>query len=996
MPPPLDPAPTRRSPPLRPDGTLGGDGLRKAVEASTEPTLQHTPATLKPTLKAGQITRATAPASGLPPELNNLSPAARFGKFVRVQKLGQGGMGEVWKAWDTELSRWVALKFLLGGDAEEIARFKREAQMAGKLSHPNIAAIYEVGTAQDRHYIAMQFVEGQTLKTFPRGNRRLHVRLIRDAALAVQFAHEQGIVHRDIKPENIMVVTRTKPATARTEKGKPAQSHHVYVMDFGLARATEGVSDLSVSGMVVGTPAYMSPEQSRGEKVDARADVYSLGASLYELITDRKPFVGKNVYDTIKKLQEEEAKPPRKIDSKIDVDLETIVLKCLEKDRARRYAGPADFAQELDRWLADEPIEARPISVAEKFVRKVQRNKVLSVVAGLGLTLAIASGVVFVVQRQTSEAALEAKDKGAREREARLRRLAVLWSAVVEKKAELRQLRSPVAISRPALEAAVAAVDEYIKEAPDSPQGLYIRARGRMYLGDLEPSKHDLREALARHPDFRPGWALLGMILITEYQSKLYAPHDSTRSERDRVYVDAAPLLRDAIDALARGWKPGEERMEAERWGLPWTRDDEVAQNVAGALRLMFVEHADAKALKFLEQQMAAYESEEYLAEIFRLSHQMRWLDRAIALAPGFEKLWHDRGTTKAELGNHRAAIADFDRAIELKNDYALAYVNRGIIKAILGEARAAIADYDRAIQLKRDNAEAYINRGNAKHDLGDFGSAIVDFDRAIGCESTSSVAHLNRGSAKLALGEHRAAIADYERAIELNKDFAEAYRGRGQALYRVDDHRAAIADFDHAIDLKKDYVEAYVDRGLAKKALGDPRAAIADFDYAIDLKKDFALAYLNRGNARGIVGNHHGAIADFDRAIELDKNLTLAYVNRGNAKQALGDFRGAIADCDRAINLNRDNALAFSNRGNAKLALGDLRAAIADYDRAIELKEDHSDAYANRGSAKRALDDLQGAITDYQAALRFAPRYWPHRASVEKFLCDARAMLKK
>src|SRR6185295_17814705 len=154
----------------------------------------------------------SGPRSGsepaVPEEALAAPPTARFGKFIRTRRLGAGGMGEVWKAWDTILGRWVALKFLKGGDDDEIARFRREAQTAGRLHHPNIAAIFEVDEDQSRHYIAMQFVDGQTLHTFPREDRRVLVKMIACAAQALQYAHEQGVIHRDLKPENLMVTSR--------------------------------------------------------------------------------------------------------------------------------------------------------------------------------------------------------------------------------------------------------------------------------------------------------------------------------------------------------------------------------------------------------------------------------------------------------------------------------------------------------------------------------------------------------------------------------------------------------------------------------------------------------------------------------------------------------------------------------------------------------------------------------------------------------------------
>ena len=144
----------------------------------------------------------------IPPEAVDPLPSQCYGKFVRVKRLGAGGMGEVWKAWDREIGRWVALKFLRGGDPEEIARFKREAQVAGRLNHPNICGIFEAGEDRGEHFIAMQYVEGQTLKTYPREDGAMLVKLVRFATRAVAYAHEQGVVHRDLKPENVMVGSR--------------------------------------------------------------------------------------------------------------------------------------------------------------------------------------------------------------------------------------------------------------------------------------------------------------------------------------------------------------------------------------------------------------------------------------------------------------------------------------------------------------------------------------------------------------------------------------------------------------------------------------------------------------------------------------------------------------------------------------------------------------------------------------------------------------------
>jgi tetratricopeptide (TPR) repeat protein/predicted Ser/Thr protein kinase len=377
-------------PPTNPPGS--DPGSAKPVQGATSDSNQGIPPTprlITPYDETVQLSKKTDHRTksepALPDEAANVPHTSRFGKFIRTKRLGAGGMGEVWKAWDTVLGRWVALKFLKGGDDDEIARFRREAQTAGRLHHPNIAAIFEVDEDQGRHYIAMQFVDGQTLHTFPRGDRALLVRLVADAAKALQYAHEQGVVHRDLKPENLMVTSRS------------ASDQHLYVMDFGLARLAEGASKLSVSGYVVGTPSYMSPEQARGEKVDPRADVYSLGVTLYEMLTERRPFESDNVYETLRRVQEVEPIAPRKIDPKIEPDLETIVLKCMAKEPAGRYTSAGELAEDLLAFNAGDPIRGRRESLSRKISRRIRRHPVAFVagvafVLGLGVAGVVAAG----------------------------------------------------------------------------------------------------------------------------------------------------------------------------------------------------------------------------------------------------------------------------------------------------------------------------------------------------------------------------------------------------------------------------------------------------------------------------------------------------------------------------------------------------------------------------------------------------------------------------
>ena len=512
----------------------------------TPATGEHFAETLKPSSTGSSPTRSAGVGIGAPPEVTGAPSNARFGKFIRTLRLGAGGMGEVWKAWDTQLSRWVALKFLKGGDEDEILRFKREAQTAGQLSHPNIAAVYEVGEDHGRHYIAMQFVDGQTLKTYPRNDRMALARLMRDATRAVVYAHEQGIVHRDLKPENLMV----------TQRGREP---HLYVMDFGLARAIEGGTQLSISGSVVGTPSYMPPEQARGERVDARADVYSLGAAFYELLTDRVPFKGANVYETLRRVQEEEPTAPRKVDPKIDSDLETITLKCLEKEMLRRYATSKELAEDIDRFLEGEPIAAKRTSIVYRWRRKLAKRK--AVVLTVMGALAVVGGVLAVLVPKLL-------DQNARYREAQkqlLLQMRTTANACLETSLELRRVGRNEMMPKYAVKS-----EEACREVADKIPSLaepHFRL-GRMYRAQMRDAEGEKEQeaALAKDDTFAPCWYEKAVMAIRKYRRRIM----ELAAEGQPPDAQALAFKASAVEAIAKldktlpAWKPWPEEARFE------------------------------------------------------------------------------------------------------------------------------------------------------------------------------------------------------------------------------------------------------------------------------------------------------------------------------------------------------------------------------------------------------------------------------------------------
>jgi WD40 repeat protein len=338
-----------------------------------------------------------------------------LGRFQLLNSVGQGAFGQVWRARDTQLDRIVALKIphpSLLSSPKFVQRFQREARIAAQLRHPGIVRLYEIAELDGLPVLVSDFIDGVPLREFLEVRRltyREAANLVADVADALHHAHGMGLVHRDIKPANIML--ERQPRGSLESLGKPI------VVDFGLAVRDEAEIVMTVEGQIVGTPAYMSPEQAAGQshRVDGRSDVYSLGVVLYELICGELPFRGSKAM-IIHQVLDEEPKPPRRLNDRIPRDLETICLKALAKQPARRYATARELAEDLRRFLHGEPIHARPVGQAERFVRWCRRNPLVASLAGT-IALVLLAGIVtssyFAVQAVRGERAAIAEAKRA-------------------------------------------------------------------------------------------------------------------------------------------------------------------------------------------------------------------------------------------------------------------------------------------------------------------------------------------------------------------------------------------------------------------------------------------------------------------------------------------------------------------------------------------------------------------------------------------------------
>ena len=325
-----------------------------------------------------------------------------FAHYHLLSILGKGGMGEVYKAYDTKLDRIVALKIISAIDesSTRIERFLREAKATAKLRHTNIIAVYDSGQFENHYYFAMDYIDGVSLKNYIlQSSPTMHdiVSIMIQIAEAIQFAHDNAIIHRDIKPANIMITQYNIPK----------------VMDFGLAKMMHDTENLSKTGETMGTPAYMSPEQVYGQKMDLRTDVYSLGATLYQAITQRPPFQGENHLNIMYQVVNKEAIPPRILNPDIPVEIEAVCLKCLEKKPQRRYQNVKTFIHDLHNYQRHLPISARPLTVLIQLQKFALRHRTIIATSLFTIMSFFCAGVIATVQwwRAEEQARIAQREK---------------------------------------------------------------------------------------------------------------------------------------------------------------------------------------------------------------------------------------------------------------------------------------------------------------------------------------------------------------------------------------------------------------------------------------------------------------------------------------------------------------------------------------------------------------------------------------------------------
>jgi tetratricopeptide (TPR) repeat protein/predicted Ser/Thr protein kinase len=494
--------------------------------------------------------------------------------YELVEELGRGGMGVVYRARQRSLGRTVALKMVHGtgpASSAEGRRLRNEAELAAGLDHPGIVPVHEVGEHEGRLYFTMKLVEGGSLAgrldRF-REDPRATARLVAEVARAVHHAHQRGVLHRDLKPSNVLLDAEDRP----------------YVTDFGLARRVEGDTTLTQSGMLVGTPGYMAPEQAAGKKgaVTTATDVYGLGGLLYALLTGRAPFAAETPLEALAQVTEREAEPPSHVNRLVDRDLETICLKCLQKEPQRRYGSAEAVADDLERWLRGEPIAARRTGAFRRAVKWVRRRPALAALLGVSVLAVLSLLAGGLWYNAKLKAALDASRRSQAKAEAISR---FLITDILEQATPGENQRSKQITVEQALDRAVQKIDGAF---PDEPE---VEASIRQIVGSVfsnlglyrkgEPQLRkalELREANLGpdHPDTLDAAMNLGGLLwedsrlseaetiirkcIAQYRRTLGPDHPRTLSAIHYL----AQVLRNQ-GRLAEGERLAREHLEAVR-----------------------------------------------------------------------------------------------------------------------------------------------------------------------------------------------------------------------------------------------------------------------------------------------------------------------------------------------------------------------------------------------------------------------------------------------
>ena len=841
-----------------------------------------------------------------------------FGRYLVDKELGQGGMGVVYLALDPALKRQVALKILTDKSPEAVQRFMREAESTAKLKHPNIIQVYEVGGISGNYYFTMEYVEGTSLDALiyeKQLTARRAAEIICDIANALHYAHANNLVHRDIKPSNILIDNQGR----------------TYLTDFGLAKETTGLERaLTISGTILGTPDYMAPEQASGDKslIDQRSDIFSLGATLYQSLTGQLPFKGGDLYQVLEGVIRKDPIPPKRLASSISRDIETICLKCLEKEPVRRYQTAQELADDLRRFLNGEEILARPTGFITRIWRKSKRNRAASF-AGAGAVIGL---IAMGIWMQTAQSG-RITDYRTRARQS----------------FEMKKFEDALTWSKQILELLPADTEagKLFQESQDmvnrrnEARKAFNRTKS---IADADEIIPVLKKALEIDPTFGEAWQELGYI----YNSK-------------NDYRNAFKMFTKATEVDSSLVNSYFERAHISK---------NINKDYDGAVGdfARVIELDPESYMGYFAKGAIEVRNGKYKQGIVDLT-------RAIELKSDYSNAYYDRGQAYFFRGQKDLALADWSRAIEISPNRTTGYFSRGDLYLTEGKLDLALKDFSRHIELSPQDLPVYCARAMLYSKMGLIDLALADANKSAELQPNNSYVYYMRGEINYGHGRYNNGIADYSRAIELYPKFTEAYAGRAVCYGLLNKLDEAIVDCNRALELDPALAYAYTTRGATYLGKGDITRALKDLDQAIKLDPQRHGAYYQRGYAYCKKNDYEQAIADYTQAIKLAPNEAEYYLQRADAYGVVSKYKQAEIDYTSAIALAPKETIGYRGRGMAYYYSNNTDKALADFNKAIELNPKDAVAYYWSGMTHYQRNNFDSAIVSYTRAIKLDPK---------------------
>ncbi len=1033
-------------PPQSPASVVGPEGVSTSVQQETvapesswatidpsveEPariTVTHLPAGDDPDGTTTFDRVGTSPRLGTPyisvpdPELPE-----RVARFLVRELLGEGTFGRVYRAYDAQLDRELAVKVAKAATLDSprrIERFLREARTAAQLQHPHIVPLFDAGKDGNQYYIASAFITGRTLEeTLEEG--RLDVRhtvtIVRALADALAYAHDQGIVHRDVKPANIMV----------DERGQPQ------LMDFGLAARQDGAEKLTHDGTVLGTPMYMAPEQAAGRsaEIGPASDQYSLGVVLYEMLCGEAPFSG-SMHVVMSMHREAVPASPRKHDTTLPRDLETICLKTLAKKPQERYAGCRELAEDLRRFLDDEPIRARQAGPIERLFRWARRNKaqagliaasVLVLVAGLAVALLYGQNKAqqldltraelnrTQVEKRSRESLRKAQQHEAAERLVDAdRELAAGLAALVAQpdleaddlRAELLERRAAVGQRLQDQRTRAEAQERFRRfqvpydvallhltgftsqDVADNRARIQAAVREALAIygtdpraaGDAIPMLEGDRTALDAGEFSRLKEACYGLLLIGALAEggpppgKVETPEEvRRRGERSLVRLDRVARFGQAHGLTTRALSLHKAQSEALAAGKEFDRAAFEDRAPIGALDCFLA------GLEYYRE--GNFEKAEFACtDALNLQGTHFWARyiRALCRLRGYR--W---SATQSDLTVCINAREQYPWPMLLRGFAASELGNRYLasrdVKQAAAEFQAAEEDFDAVLKKERDPLVRYVgltNRGVLNIRRQRWEEAVDDLRDAVKANPAGFQAHVNLSQALQGLEKWDAALASMNEAIRLLPDFAALYESRARLHLLRKNRVFARTDFEKAVALepmgsKSDrLVGNLVEVGRLLHRERKYPAALVAFDRALKLRPDFVLTQRFRADTLLALKRIPEAGRALDDYLAVTRDPPAAvYEARGLIHAGAGQQADAIDSYGAALRLDPRDTKTRGYRGWTYLSIDAPRLALTDFDAWLREVPTSAEALVGRSSARIRLLRLDEAVSDAVAA---------------------------